>query len=571
MRFPRATLFLSLLVVGASLAQDAPATCKVDVIPPMVTPRRMKDGQVTGLDLGNDNNDNDASNNLDVKGCCVSEDSLLSPTTIGQMPQMTEADALEVLEHAKAAWKGGSGVWPQMSLADRIKAVQTFTNVLQDQRDAIIQVLMWEIGKNTNDATAEFDRTMQFIQALIDNIKTDPEFNSEWQSIGATRAFVRRAAIGIIMCLGPYNYPLNETYATLIPALLMGNIVIMKIPTVGGLAHLLTMDAFSRALPKGTIHFVSGSGRTTMPPIMKSGSIDALAFIGGSKAADDLIKQHPAPHRLKLFLQLEAKNMGIFLSDLFHENNTILLETALDEAITGTTSYNGQRCTALKLLFVPAKHADTFVTKFVEKIDSLRIGLPWQMSAGGEMSQITPLPNRKRIQYMNELIQDAVAKGAKVVNNNGGAIIGGPDSTLMVPAVLYPVTSEMKVYHEEQFGPVIPIAPFDDVETVIQYGRDGDYGQQVSIFTSGQDAVTATSLVDLFSQVFGKININSQCGRSPDTLPFSGRRSSAMGIMSVKYALQEFSIPTAVVYKEMNENSVIVAAIQKGSKFLDPL
>jgi glyceraldehyde-3-phosphate dehydrogenase (NADP+) len=141
----------------------------------------------------------------------------------------------------------------------------------------------------------------------------------------------------------------------------------------------------------------------------------------------------------------------------------------------------------------------------------------------------------------------------------------------MIPAVLYPVTSEMRVYHEEQFGPVIPIAPFDDVETVVQYGRDGDYGQQVSIFTSEEDAVTATSLVDLFSQIFGKININSQCGRSPDTLPFSGRRSSAMGIMSVKYALQEFSIPTAVVYKEMNENSVIVKAIQKGSTFLDSL
>ena len=281
---------------------------------------------------------------------------------------------------------------------------------------------------------------------------------------------------------------------------------------------------------------------------MASGSIDGLAFIGGSKAADDLIRQHPSPHRLKLFLQLEAKNMGIFLSDLFQEKSESLLETSINEAITGTTSYNGQRCTALKLLFVPTKHADAFVKKFVEKIHTLRVGLPWQTEGG--VSQITPLPNQSRVQYMRDLIDDATSKGAKIVNENGGSIIGGEQSTLMVPAVLYPVTPDMRVYYEEQFGPVIPIAPYDEIETVFQYGRNGVYGQQVSLFTSKEDATTAAFLLDQFSQVFGKININSQCGRSPDALIFSGRRSSAMGVMSIKYALQEFSVPTAVVYKD---------------------
>jgi len=96
----------------------------------------------------------------------------------------------------------------------------------------------------------------------------------------------------------------------------MGNIVILKIPTVGGLAHLLTMEAF-KVLPAGTINFISGSGRETMPVLMSSGLIDGLAFIGGSSAADKLIKEHPKPHRLKLFLQLEAKNMAIFMPDMF--------------------------------------------------------------------------------------------------------------------------------------------------------------------------------------------------------------------------------------------------------------
>ena len=78
------------------------------------------------------------------------------------------------------------------------------------------------------------------VYQVIQEIHSDAEFAGSWQTISGIKAFVRRAAIGIIMCLGPFNYPLNETYATLIPALLMGNVVVMKIPTIGGLSHLLT-------------------------------------------------------------------------------------------------------------------------------------------------------------------------------------------------------------------------------------------------------------------------------------------------------------------------------------------
>lgn len=172
---------------------------------------------------------------------------------------------------------------------------------------------------------------------------------------------------------------------------------------------------------------------------------------------------------------------------------------------------------------------------------------------------------------MKRLIDDAVSKGAKILNENGGMVIGGPDSTLMVPAVLYPVTKDMSIYYEEQFGPVIPVTTYDSLETVLDYGQNGIYGQQVSIFTSQADAKTAATLVDRFSSVFGKININSQCGRSPDTLPFSGRRSSAMGVMSVKDALREFSIPTVVAYQGNDVNEGVVQEMETSSKFLQPL
>ncbi len=238
----------------------------------------------------------------------------------------------------------------------------------------------------------------------------------------------------------------------------------------------------------------------------------------------------------------------------------------------GALSFNGQRCTALKLFFVPKAHGDRFAELMAQRVETKSVGLPWQTwSTSESYSSITPLPGRNRVEFMKELIEDAVAKGAKIMNKGGGDIIGGSQSTLMVPAVLYPVTPEMKIYREEQFGPIVPIATYDSLDTVIENGRDGIYGQQVSIFLSNKETEAATQLLDKFSSIFGKININSQCGRSPDTLPFSGRRSSAMGVMSVKDALKEFSIPTVVSYKASPVNAAILQDMERDSKFLQPL
>lgn len=500
------------------------------------------------------------------EACTVDgQESVFEPVNLGIMPQFQKSDALYVLQKAQEAWNGGMGVWPQMSLAKRIQAIENFFQEISKSRERIVTTLMWEIGKNRKDAESEFDRTLEFAKSVIETIRTDPEFSgNEWKKIGSTRAFIRRSAIGIVLALGPYNYPLNETYATLIPALLMGNVCILKIPTIGGLVHLLTLDAFRKALPENTVTFVAGAGRTTMPPLMETGKIDVLAFIGGSSAADKLIHQHPHPHRLKVFLQLEANNMGVFLPDVLED--TSVLDIALDELVVGALSFNGQRCTAVKLAMVPEKQADFMVKRIVERVDAVPVGLQWQQH-DGVYSKITPLPSIKRIEYMKELLEDALSKGAKIQNKDGGKVIGGSESTLMVPAVLYPVTPEMKVYHEEQFGPILPIVPYDSIEKVVEFARIGKYAQQISIF--GRDSDQTARLLDRFSSIFAKVNLNSACGRSPDTLPFAGRRSSAMGVMSVSDALREFSVPTVVSYKENAFNEGLRQGLERKSVFME--
>jgi acyl-CoA reductase-like NAD-dependent aldehyde dehydrogenase len=226
----KCVLLFTGLLAAYVYAQECPLDTKS---PPFIRPMIMQNGKVLEPfeDMAME----------EVMGCCASDRERLLPQVIGKMPQMTTEQTLQVLYAAKQAWNGGSGTWPQMPLSERVAAVDKFLVELKKQREHIVTVLMWEIGKNYKDAASEFDRTVQFAEEVMDIVKTDQEFlSASWQSIGSTRAFVRRAAIGILLCLGPYNYPLNETYATLIPALLMGNIVLLKIPTIGGLSHLLT-------------------------------------------------------------------------------------------------------------------------------------------------------------------------------------------------------------------------------------------------------------------------------------------------------------------------------------------
>ena len=272
---------------------------------------------------------------------------------IGHLAQMSEPAAVEAVEAAAAAWDRGQGEWPQMTLGERIATIEAVVAKLKESRDRIVNVLMWEICKNSDDAAAEFDRTVVFIEKTIATLRAMDEETAGWRLVSGIMAFVRRAAIGVMLLLGPFNYPFNETYAALIPALLMGNCVVMKIPAVGGLAHVLTMGAWASLLPKGVLNFVSGSGRATVPPMMRTGLVDVLGFIGGSRASDAIIREHPQPHRLKTFLQLDAKNVGVVCADAD-------LDVAVAQCVLGATSYNGQRCTAIKLILVHEDVADAF-------------------------------------------------------------------------------------------------------------------------------------------------------------------------------------------------------------------
>ena len=470
---------------------------------------------------------------------------------IGSYPMFTEKEAYEALSSAVDAYDNGKGVWPTMSVENRISCVVDFVNRMVETRDEVVKLLMWEIGKTLKDSEKEFDRTVQYIKDTIDALKdldrTSSRFISEEGVIGQ----IRRSPYGVALCMGPFNYPINETLTTLIPALIMGNAVIFKPPRQGVLPHYPLLDAFHKSFPKGVVNTLYGDGETIIEPIMKSGKVNVLAFIGSSNIAGRLKNLHSKPHRLKSVLGLEAKNAGIVLPDAD-------MELTVSEAVSGTLSFNGQRCTALKVLFVHKDVVDQFIEKFTEKIENLKIGMPW------DNVNITPLPEPNKSEYLSNLVINAQENGAKVMNKSGGM----NNRSFFFPTVLYPVSSKMDIYHEEQFGPVIPIIPFSDLQEALDYVENSNFGQQVSIF--GKDPKTIAKLVDPLVNQVCRVNINSQCQRGPDTFPFTGRKDSAEATLSVTDAMRVFSIRTLVATKDNDLNKEIFSTIVKNrdSNFL---
>ncbi len=463
----------------------------------------------------------------------------LERTNIGKIPKTGLPEAMECLKSAEKAYDNGFGEWPQFSVQERINCVEKLISEMLKLREEIVNLLMWEIGKSQKDSEKEFDRTIKYIYDTIESLKKLDRKSASFVIEEGVIGQIRRSPLGVTLCIGPYNYPLNETYTLLIPALLMGNVILFKLPKNGCLLHYSLSKAIQKSFPKGVVNYLYGKGNEIIEPLMQTGKVNVLTLIGSSKVASDIKKAHPKVNQLRAILGLDAKNPAIVL-----ENAN--LDIAVEECLLGSLSFNGQRCTALKILFVHENIKDAFLEKFCAKVDALKLGMPWDAGV-----QITPLPETSKLDYLNDCIADAKAKGANIINANGGVQAG----TMFFPAVVYPVKQGMTLYHEEQFGPIVPVVSFANLNTPIDYMIASDYGQQVSIF--GTDTKEVSQLIDGLVNQVSRVNINIQCQRGPDTFPFTGRKDSAEGTLSVYDALRSFSIRTVVSTKETKENKDI--------------
>jgi glyceraldehyde-3-phosphate dehydrogenase (NADP+) len=169
---------------------------------------------------------------------------------IGTYPMLTEKESIDAVNAAQRAFDNGRGAWPRMTTKERINHVKQFVAGLKAKREEIVNLLMWEICKTRADSEKEFDRTILYVEDTIKALKNLENKQSTFEQEQGIIGQIRRSPYGVVLCSGPFNYPFNETYTTLIPALIMGNSVVMKLPRYGVLCHFPTLEIFQKSSPR---------------------------------------------------------------------------------------------------------------------------------------------------------------------------------------------------------------------------------------------------------------------------------------------------------------------------------
>ena len=457
---------------------------------------------------------------------------------LGALPDLGEDEARLALHSATAAFDRGDGDWPSMSLADRARRVRDFVEALRPLRETIALHIMWEVGKVYTESLNEFDRTLEYALETIDTALALDRRERRDTSLQQVIGRVDLLPIGVVLCVGPFNYPFYETLTNAIPALLMGNSVIIKAPPRGGLLYARVLDLFAHHFPAGAVHILFGEGERLLGPLMDTGEIDVFAFIGASTTADALIARHPAPHRLHLLLGLEAKNAAIVFPDA-------PMDITVAECIKGALAFNGQRCAAIKMILVHEEIAPVLCDRLARELASCAPGMPWKDV------RCTPVSSPAHADWLDTLLADALDRGAVVTNPDGGTRC----LTLIHPALLTGVHAGMRIFHEEQFGPLIPVMTFRDERDALAYVKEARFGQQCSIFGSSPAQLSRVAIT--VARYVGRVNINGKCQRGPDHFPFTGKRDSALGTVSIEEALRRFCIPTVLATPEYPSNSAL--------------
>src|SRR5687768_4450285 len=217
--------------------------------------------------------------------CEMDDRGRLNQVSLGRAARASGDEGRRAVKSAAQAWAGGRGDWPRASMAERIACVEQFVKRAAPLRERIARALMWEVGKPYADCLVEYDRTFGYITDTIETLRQLERDQSRPVVTSGFVARIRRAPLGVALCMGPYNYALNETFTTVIPAVVMGNPVVIKTPRYGVLANALLAGPLAESFPPGVVSLLTGSGSEVVGPIMETGLVDVLAFIGASRTA----------------------------------------------------------------------------------------------------------------------------------------------------------------------------------------------------------------------------------------------------------------------------------------------
>ena len=434
---------------------------------------------------------------------------------IGTIPKMGTDETRRAIEAAESAMPG----WRKKTAAERAKILRNFFNLMMENQEDLGRLMTAEQGKPLAEAKGEIAYAASFIEWFAEEGKraygdTIPAHQAD------KRIVVTKEPIGVCAAITPWNFPAAMITRKCGPALAAGCTMVVKPATATPLSALALCELAERAgVPAGVLSCVTGSARAIGAEMTSNPIVRKVTFTGSTEIGKQLMVQCAATVK-KTAMELGGNAPFIVFDDAD-------LDSAVLGALASKYRNAGQTCVCANRLLVQSGVYEAFAEKLSVAVEALRVGngLTEEVDQG-------PLIDMAAVEKIEEHIEDAVSKGAKVAVGGARHDKGG---TFFKPTILTGVTPAMKVAREETFGPLAPLFKFETEEEAIQMANDTEFGLASYFYCRDIGRIWRVSE----GLEYGIVGINTGI-ISTEVAPFGGVKESGLGREGSKYGLDDF-------------------------------
>jgi acyl-CoA reductase-like NAD-dependent aldehyde dehydrogenase len=454
---------------------------------------------------------------------------------IAHVPDLGAADVAEMAARGRVAQRE----WEAYGFEGRARVLRRAQKWLMDNAERVTATIVSETGKTHEDAQlAEIGyagNAFGFWAKEGPHYLADEAVKSSQILVKGKKLILRYRPLGLIGVIGPWNYPLTNSFGDCIPALMAGNSVILKPSEITPLTSLLMAEGLLECgLPENVLQIATGRGETGAALVEH---VDMIMFTGSTRTGKK-VAEAAARRLIPASLELGGKDPMIVLADAD-------LERAANYATYFSMQNAGQTCISIERAYVEAPVYDEFVAKVSEKVRALRVGKPEGLGTV-EVGAITFPPQMDTIK---DHVADAVSKGARVLTGGQEAPGAG---RFYEPTVLVDVDHSMKCMTEETFGPTLPIMKVSDVDEAVRLANDSPYGLGASVFT--RDSARGEAIARRLD--VGAANVNDALiNYTVLEMPMGGAKASGLGSRHGaggirKYCAQQSIVVTRLAMKK---------------------